>query len=755
MFFQVYVELEQTSDARDWSDCGKYLGGGRNPSSPLPWTTQQAQRVAVVWEYFTGEIQLGGMNQQCFLMARTRFLEHVRQNLFSTSALFEAALAGLRSPGPRAGVLNDQQDGTLPLRLPVDPAVWAASTLPFNKSPFRYVVSNEALTKTNSVPPPFSLGIESVAPSTSITELIETVRTKYGGMVRDLLVSPPGFSGIILPPELNSLRPILEKVAHFELGKICGFRKSGSCALTESADLSEAEREFSELNMYLFVNARPVPVGDTQVGAGWHFDGLNVSGFYKNLPVTSLYAWSNKLGTLFYVPEDHEEVKGEGSGLMEHHGSCQQALLARPEDHFNIDGHEDGSMYAQKQEKKERRVYAARAGEIIRFDGATQHAAQANETESRLEDRVFVRVAFSARAHRFDRPGNHLNSALEGQELKEVEGPPATTRTTASPFFRYADWSPGLVSSTTALNGAASSSSAAAPFIGSSPYQPSSPFWTNFATRTTTQLRNVWDVSTAYGSVFDRWTWEMAHAQHGLRIGENSSREARIALQSRGEARGICSTNAVEAVVQEYVASVLEDVQESADVETRRAPAAISRRFADVARRALRLLVASAVVRGFEEEQAAMLGDPPRDPPAMPMQRCGEVVNKEMKRFVELWKAKAAGTGNALPNISGELQLYCFLLSSAVAAAGNGGREEEIFEKFENADEENGGGSLGKRGEREEGVHDYGAKRECTTMVPLHRVHDRTCTTMLRRAQSDDVDAAMRGDREQTDKTIH
>lgn len=199
--------------------------------------------------------------------------------------------------------------------------------------------------------------------------LHSTLARNLGTGIMDMWCKQEDSTTIVLPKKLEAIIPLLKPMVQFE---------------------ANTNPNFHTWNMWLLVDTRPVLAGHTQRNAGYHYDGLNLGGKYAGTPLVSIYAWCNRLPTLFYT-----------------------GGITFPSD---FDGTRDNaSILAQKQIKDPRKILIPSVNSIIKFDGATPHAGA--NAEYNIPDRVFVRVCFTPPSVWFDREGNTKNPCLQYPKL--------------------------------------------------------------------------------------------------------------------------------------------------------------------------------------------------------------------------------------------------------------------------------------------------------------------------------------------------
>lgn len=184
-----------------------------------------------------------------------------------------------------------------------------------------------------------------------------------GRGVMDMWCKQEGSQNVVLPIELNCLVPILQPIIDFE---------------------RQWNKDYDNWNMWVLVDTRKVLRGHTQRNSGFHYDGLNLAGKYAGSPNVSIYAWTNCLPTLFCK----KPVKFD-EGFQRNHNA---------------------SILAQRMPKNAADIVTFPNGSIIKFDGATVHSCAVANAD--IDDRVFVRVCFTAPGVWFDRVGNTKNPAL-------------------------------------------------------------------------------------------------------------------------------------------------------------------------------------------------------------------------------------------------------------------------------------------------------------------------------------------------------
>jgi hypothetical protein len=197
--------------------------------------------------------------------------------------------------------------------------------------------------------------------------------------IMDMWIKKYGSNNIVIPKELDILRDIIEESYKFE---------------------EFTNKDILNWNMWLLVDIRPVRQFHTQRNSGFHYDGMALSGKYKGCPVTSIYSWTNKLPTQFYT------------GIVEFPDNF------KPEHNANI--------IAQKQIKHNDQILTTKPYHLYKFDATTVHTGV--ETSESINDRVFVRICFTAPTVLFDRIGNTINPFLSYDDLcwRHVKDPVVT-----------------------------------------------------------------------------------------------------------------------------------------------------------------------------------------------------------------------------------------------------------------------------------------------------------------------------------------
>ena len=181
--------------------------------------------------------------------------------------------------------------------------------------------------------------------------------------VIDMWCKTPGSSTIVVPTELECITPLLTAAWKFE------------------QHLNPNAKDF---NMWLLVDIRPIKQYHSQRNPGYHYDGFKVGGFHKGKGNTSIYSWCNKLPTRFY-----------------------KGVIEFPND-FTSDC--NANVLAQQQIKDPRDVIDTEPNVLYRFDGTTVHTGLDSDTE--INDRVFVRICFTPPDVFFSREGNTVNPFL-------------------------------------------------------------------------------------------------------------------------------------------------------------------------------------------------------------------------------------------------------------------------------------------------------------------------------------------------------
>lgn len=182
--------------------------------------------------------------------------------------------------------------------------------------------------------------------------------------VIDMWCKVPGSSTITVPAELECITPLLTKAWQFE---------------------QHLNPNAINFNMWLLVDIRPIKQYHSQRNPGYHYDGFKVSGFHKGKGNTSIYSWCNKLPTRFY-----------------------KGVIEFPDD---FTSNCNANVLAQQQVKDPRYVIDTEPNTLYRFDGTTVHTGLDSDTE--INDRVFVRICFTPPDVFFSREGNTVNPFME------------------------------------------------------------------------------------------------------------------------------------------------------------------------------------------------------------------------------------------------------------------------------------------------------------------------------------------------------
>lgn len=185
--------------------------------------------------------------------------------------------------------------------------------------------------------------------------------------VIDMWIKQQNSDNIVLPNELKSIKDIIKKIYNFE---------------------NLLNRDIVNWNMWLLVDCRPVTRGCTQRNAGFHYDGLNLSGKYAGTNIVSIYGWTNKLSTKFYT------------GVLP---------KAQELNHYNNKIINMSSYGQMKLDKNF--IFKPKLNSLIKFDGATLHSG--NIAKNDIVNRVFIRVCFTPSNVWFDRIGNTINPHLK------------------------------------------------------------------------------------------------------------------------------------------------------------------------------------------------------------------------------------------------------------------------------------------------------------------------------------------------------
>lgn len=192
------------------------------------------------------------------------------------------------------------------------------------------------------------------------TQLSQQLKCK--GII-DMWCKLEGSVDVVIPAELACIKHIIQPIIDFE---------------------RQTNPNYLHWNMWLLVDTRKVLKGHTQRNSGFHYDGLNLAGKYAGTPNVSIYAWANRLPTLF----------------------CKKPV--KYPDDFQLN--HNASIYAQRMPKSRRDIVTFPNGTLLKFDGATVHSGA--DADRDIHDRVFVRVCFTAPGVWFDRKGNTINPFL-------------------------------------------------------------------------------------------------------------------------------------------------------------------------------------------------------------------------------------------------------------------------------------------------------------------------------------------------------
>jgi hypothetical protein len=199
-------------------------------------------------------------------------------------------------------------------------------------------------------------------------EIHEKLSKNLDGIgVIDMWIKKQNSNIIVLPNELKPIKEIITKIYNFE---------------------SLINRDIFNWNMWLLVDCRPIKKGCTQRNAGFHYDGLNLSGKYAGTEIVSIYGWANKLPTVFYT--------GKLPNIEE--------LKQYDKNSINM------SVYGQMKINNNF-IHKSISNQLIKFDGATLHSGDIASCD--IIDRVFIRVCFTPPNVWFDRIGNTINSHLQ------------------------------------------------------------------------------------------------------------------------------------------------------------------------------------------------------------------------------------------------------------------------------------------------------------------------------------------------------
>lgn len=182
--------------------------------------------------------------------------------------------------------------------------------------------------------------------------------------IMDMWIKQSGNEEIIIPKELIPLKAILIEAYKFE---------------------KYTNPNILNWNMWLLVDLRPVKKFHTQRNSGYHYDGMALAGKHQNCQVTSIYSWTNKLPTKFYT------------------GTIHYPINFKPNHNANI--------IAQKQTKNPNEIFTSKNYCLYKFDATTVHTGV--ESEIDLDDRIFIRICFTAPDVLFDRKGNTINPCID------------------------------------------------------------------------------------------------------------------------------------------------------------------------------------------------------------------------------------------------------------------------------------------------------------------------------------------------------
>lgn len=184
-----------------------------------------------------------------------------------------------------------------------------------------------------------------------------------GKGVIDMWCKQEGSLDVVLSKDLLPLKEVLQPIIDFEI---------------------QTNKNYINWNMWLLIDTRKVFKGSTQRNAGFHYDGLNISGKHANDSNVSIYAWTNKIPTLF----------------------CKKPV--KFPDNFQPDF--NASIYAQRMIKEPTDIITFPNNSILKFDGTTVHSGCVVDKD--INDRIFVRVCFTGPKFWFDRHGNTINPFL-------------------------------------------------------------------------------------------------------------------------------------------------------------------------------------------------------------------------------------------------------------------------------------------------------------------------------------------------------
>lgn len=195
-----------------------------------------------------------------------------------------------------------------------------------------------------------------------------------GKGIIDMLIKEKNSNKTIIPIELESITDIINEACNFE---------------------NYNNKNYKLWNAFLLIDIRPVLGGHSQRNQGFHYDGLNIGGKYKNMPLVSIYSWCNKLPTSFY-----------------------NGVIKFPK---NFTPLTNGSIEAHKQVKKSN-IKLGNINVVSKFDGTTLHSGTVSSQN--IEDRVFIRICFTPPNMYFDRIGNTINPHIKYKyNWRNVEDP--------------------------------------------------------------------------------------------------------------------------------------------------------------------------------------------------------------------------------------------------------------------------------------------------------------------------------------------
>lgn len=210
--------------------------------------------------------------------------------------------------------------------------------------------------------------IDTWEPDIGLHQYLTAILGNNRGLL-DLWIKKENCDTIIIPKELQPIKKLLQRITEFELN---------------------SNPDFAKWNMWLLLDIKNVDQGFTQRNAGFHYDGLNISGKYKNRPLVSIYIWYNILGTVFYT----------GTTSLPNNLNVTK---------YNM------SSFAQRQIKHQDNLVIFPNYSIIKTDGASVHSCQVSMNKN-INDRIFIRICFTPPGMIFNRLGNTVNPCLSYPE---------------------------------------------------------------------------------------------------------------------------------------------------------------------------------------------------------------------------------------------------------------------------------------------------------------------------------------------------